>query len=137
VGAIAQRARPRTTPTRRTTTFARQVWRVPAQITNYKLEPDGDVYLILFDAGVYGTAEVPAPVCLTKRARDRQAIVNTRQRFVSACGQPTSSWKPLGAVVNISGVGFWNRPNSETKQQAPNFAELDPVTDLQVVAGCR
>jgi hypothetical protein len=137
VAAIAERARPTTTPLRRTKAFARQVWRVPAQITDFRLEPDGDVHLILFDASVYGTAEMPASGCLTRSARDRQAIVNTRQRFVIACGQPTNSWKPLGVVVNISGVGFWNRPNRETKQQAPNFAELDPVTDLQIVAGCR
>jgi hypothetical protein len=137
LGAIAERARPKITPASRNTSFERQVWRLPAQITDVKLADDGGIKLVLFDAGVYGIAEMPDARCLPKRARGRNAIVDVRQRFVSACGQPTKSWKPLGAVVIISGVGFWDRPYNAVKQHAPNFAELHPVTVMQIVAGCR
>jgi hypothetical protein len=136
LAAIAQLARPAVTPTRRNTAFERQVWRVPAQITAFKLEPDGDIQLVLFDPPTYGIAAMPAAACVPKTARARQAIINARQRFVAACGQPTSSSKPLGAVVNISGVGFWDKPHTQNPH-APNFAELHPVTDLQIVAGCK
>jgi len=108
---------------------------VTAQITEFKGEGDGDIHLILFDAGVYGIAEMPAASCVPKKARDRKAIVNVRKRFVTACGKPTGSWQQLGAVVKISGVGFWDKPHTQNPH-APNFAELHPVTGLKLLAGC-
>jgi hypothetical protein len=134
--AIAQLPRPNPTPATRDTAFERRVWRLSAQITEFRLEADGEIQLVLFDAGVYGIAKMPAPGCVPKNARARQAIVKARQRFVRACGQATNSWKPLGAVVNISGVGFWDKPHTQ-EPHAANFAEQDPVTDMQIVAGCR
>jgi hypothetical protein len=134
LAAIAQLAPPATTPTTRNTPFERQVWRVPAQITALKLEADGDIDLALSAGGVYGIAAMPAAACVPKKARARQAIINVRQRFVAACGQPTSSSKAFGAVVNISGVGFWDTPHTQNTHVP--FAELHPVTDLQIVAGC-
>jgi len=135
LAAIGQLPHPQPTPTTRDTQFERQVWRVTAQITEFKGEGDGDIHLILFDAGVYGIAEMPATSCLPKKARDRKAIVNVRKRFVTACGKPTGSWKQLGAVVKISGVGFWDKPHTQNPT-APNFAELHPVTGLKLLAGC-
>jgi hypothetical protein len=142
LAAIAQLPRPQPTPTTRTTPFERQVWRVIAEITEYRLEADSDIHLVLFNlsgsqtgAGVYGIAEMPAASCLPKKARDRTAIIKARHRFVTHCGHPTSSWKPLGAVVKISGVGFWDKPHSQ-KPHAPNFAELHPVTGITFIAGC-
>ncbi len=136
LAAIAQLPRPAVTPTTRNTAFERQVWRVATQIVASKLEGDGDIELLLYDATGYGIAAMPAAKCVPMKARDRKAIINVRQQFVSACGQPTNAWKPLGAVVNISGVGFWDKPHIEAKQHAPNFAELEPVTGLSIVAGC-
>jgi hypothetical protein len=40
-----------------------------------------------------------------------------------------------GAVVYISGVGFFDRPHSQNPH-AGNFAELHPVTALKIVSGC-
>jgi hypothetical protein len=136
LAAIAHLSRPNSTAARNMA-FERRVWRLSAQITEFKLEADSGIRLVLFDAGVYGIADVPAPGCVPKNARARQAIVSVRHRFVTACGQPTNSWKPLGAVVNISGVGLWGKPHTQEPQHAPNFAELYPVTGMQIVAGCR
>jgi hypothetical protein len=132
---IASSDHPHPTPTTRDTPFERQVWRVTAQITEFKREGDSDIHLILFDAGTYGIAEMPAGACVPKKARARKAIVSVRKRFETACGKATSSWKQLGAVVTISGVGFWDKPHTQNPH-APNFAELHPVTAIKFISGC-
>src|SRR3989442_15824298 len=92
-------------------------------------------HLILFDAGTYGIAEMPAAACVPKKARARKAIINVRKKFEAACGKATSSWKQLGAVVTISGVGLWDKPHTQNPH-APNFAELHPVTRTKFISGC-
>jgi hypothetical protein len=114
--------------------FERQVWRVAAQITESKLEADADIHLVLFDSGAYMSAEMPAAACLPARTRDRRAIINARRLFVTRCGFPSTTWHPLGAVVRISGVGFFD-PHGQTGH-ASNYTELHPVTGLQILAGC-
>jgi hypothetical protein len=135
LAAIAKLPKPQTTPTTRNTPFERQVWRVIAQIVEFRLDGDGAIQLTLFDDGVYAVAELPAPSCLRKTTRDRKAIVNARKLFVTSCGRPTTTPKPLGAVAKISGVGFWDQPSTRDTH-APNFAELYPVTALKIIAGC-
>ncbi len=135
LSAIASPAHPQPTPTTRNTPFELQVWRVTVQITEFKREGDSDIHLILFDAGTYGIAEMPAAACVPKKARARKAIINARKKFEAACGKATSSWKQLGAVVTISGVGFWDKPHTQNPH-APNFAELHPVTAIRFIAGC-
>jgi hypothetical protein len=44
---------PHPTPKTRTTDFSRRVWRVTAQITEFKIEGDSDIHLVLFDGGVW------------------------------------------------------------------------------------
>jgi hypothetical protein len=135
VATLSRRRAPHPIPRRRTA-FERQVWQVTAQITEFKLEGDDDIHLILFDHGAYMIVEMPAPSCLPRRTRDRRAIVNVRRLFESRCGLSTDSWQPLGAVVRISGVGFWDFPHGQTGA-ARNYAELHPVTGLRRIAGCR
>lgn len=132
---IATPDHPHPTPTARNTPFERQVWRVTVQITEFKREGDSDIHLILFDAGTYGIAEMPSGDCVPKKARARKAIINVRKHFEARCGKATSSWKQLGAVVTISGVGFWDKPHTQNPH-APNFAELHPVIALKFISGC-
>ena len=132
---IATPDHPHPTPTTRDTAFARQVWRVTAQITEYKREANSDIDLILFDAGTYGIAKMPTAACVPKNARARKAIIDARKRFEARCGKATSSWKQLGAIVTISGVGFWDKPGTRNPH-APNFAELHPVTAIRFISGC-
>ena len=126
---------PSPTPAVRTRGFARHVWRVAAQITQYRLGADGSIQLILFDANDYMNAEMPSPQCLSPPARDRDAIVAVRRTFEARCGAATPNWRSLGAVVSISGVGFWDFPHGQ-KGHARNYAELSPVTAIRFVAGC-
>jgi hypothetical protein len=62
-------------------------------------------------------------------------MIAVRKKFETNCGKPTKHWQPLGAVVSISGVGFFDIPHTQ-KPHAPNFAELHPVTGLRVLSGC-
>jgi hypothetical protein len=135
VAAIAHPDRPVPTPTTRDTPFERQVWRVTAQITEFKSESDSDIHLVLFDKGAYGIAEIPAAACVPTKARARASIVGVRARFEAACGKAAGSWKQLAAVVTISGVGFWDKKHTQNPH-ARNFAELHPVTGLKLISGC-
>jgi hypothetical protein len=133
--AINALPQPHPTPKTRTTDFSRRVWRVTAQITEFKLEGDSDIHLVLFDGGAYLIAEMPAAQCLPKKTRDRKAIVAARKKFELSCGKPTNKWKQLGAVVIISGVGFFDILHTQ-KPHAGNFVELHPVTGIKFVSGC-
>jgi hypothetical protein len=135
IAAINRRQMPVPTPTIRSRGFARHVWRVAAQITQYRLEPDGAIHLILFDAKDYMIAEMPSPLCLPAATRDRQGIIDVRRAFESRCGEATDSWRSLGAVVSINGVGSWDAPHGQ-RGHARNYAELSPVTAIRFVAGC-
>jgi hypothetical protein len=130
LAAINALPQPHPTPKTRSTNFERRVWLITVQIVRFKVEGDSDIRLILFDGGAYGIAEMPAARCLPKRTRDRKAIIAAREKFTSKFGEPTSHWKELGAVVMISGVGFFDIPHTP-KPHAQNFAELHPVTGIR------
>ena len=133
--AINALPQPHPTPKTRSTAFSRRIWRIGAQITEFKLEGDGDIHLVLFGDGAYLIAEMPGAKCIPKEARDRKAMIAVRKKFEARCGQPTNRWQPLGAVVYISGVGFFDIPHTQ-KPHAVNFAELHPVTAIEFVSGC-
>jgi hypothetical protein len=127
IAAINQLTRPRPAPTTRATGFQRRVWRVRAQIVEYRLEQDGDVDLALYDGQrSYLTATMPHPRCLSARTRGREAIARARALFEGLCGPARSRWQELGAVAVIDGVGYWSA----------RHPELHPVTRIQLVTGC-
>jgi hypothetical protein len=132
---IRQRPMPHPTPRHRSTIYQRNVWRVVAQITQYKLGGAGTIRLVLFDSDSYMVATLPAPTCLTRPSAGRTAALAARAKLMKECGRPTKDWQPLGAVAYVSGIGFWNgRPSGAGA--APNGAQLTPVTSLRFVAGC-
>lgn len=135
IGAINALPQPHPTPKTRSTDFSRHVWRVSAQITQFKVEGDSDIHLVLFADSNYLIAEMPAAKCLPKKTRDRKAIVAARKKFETNCGKPTDKWKELGAVATISGIGFFDIPHTQNPH-AGNFAELHPVTGIKFVSGC-
>ena len=104
IAAINALPQPHPTPKTRSTDFSRHVWRVSAQITEFKIEGDSDIHLVLFGDGGYLIAEMPAAGCLPKKTRDRKAIIAARKKFETNCGKPTNKWKELGAVAMISGT---------------------------------
>src|SRR5205814_316926 len=134
VRAINARRMPHPSPRSRNNNFERRAWRVRAQIVEYKLEEDGDIHIVLFDRGSYMIAEMPSAGCLA-RARARKAMIRVRRLFETRCGRATESWRDLGAVAYISGVGFWDFAHGQ-RGHGRNYAELHPVTGLRFVAGC-
>lgn len=136
IGAISQLSAPHPTPTRRRTAFQRQAWVVIGQIVVYRSLPDGSFELALFDDRGYIRVGMPSPDCLTSASRGRRSIVAARKAFVAQCGQPRPNSPAQGAVAYVSGVGFWNADRSKL-QAAANGAELQPVTSLSLIAGCR
>jgi hypothetical protein len=136
IGALNKPAAPHPTPRRRRTPYQRQAWKVVAQITQFRLLPDGSIELALYDDNAYVRAGLPSPKCLSSSSRARRTLLATRAQFVARCGDPKPGWQDLGAVVNVAGVGFWSGRHL-TSQAAPNGAELQPVTNLRLIAGCR
>jgi hypothetical protein len=126
VAALDRLRPPRRPPTTRTTAFQRRVWRVRAQIVEYKLERDGDIRLALYDDGAYLSVAMPAPSCLSAKTRARAAIEQARAYFEGLCGPARPSWRDLGAVAFVDGVGYWGA----------RHAELRPVTRVRLIAGC-
>jgi len=107
-----------------------------AQITQFRLLPDGSIELALWDNGAYVRAGMPSPKCLSPASRARRAVLAARARFIATCGDPKPAWQDLGAVGYVSGVGFWSAERPKL-QAAVNGAQLQPVTGLRLVAGCR
>jgi hypothetical protein len=135
IKALGTRSFPDPLPRSRRTSFQRQTWEVVAQITEYRLDGN-ELRLVLFDDGAYINAVIPAPSCLPRATRARAAITSVWTRFSTGCGHPQRSWQSQGAVVYVSGVGFWSSRFRDRRGAAGNGAELHPVTGLRTVAGC-
>jgi hypothetical protein len=136
IQSIGARPYPRPTPRRRRTQFQRQVWEVVAQVTSFRLDTEG-VRLILYDAGSYMNAVIPIPACLSRRTLAREELLSVWNRFQEGCDHANRQWQSLGAIVYVSGVGFWSQRSKLRRGAARNGAELHPVTGFRVVAGCR
>lgn len=134
IDAIQQRGTPQPTPSRRRTPYQRQSWQVPAMIARYWVDGTA-IRLQLWDHGSYMNAVIPSPSCLSAQTRARAAIVRAWNLFTGNCGHPTHFAQPLGAVVTVTGVGFWSQHRTR-HGESPNGAELQPVTGLSPVAGC-
>lgn len=133
---VAKVAAPAKVPSARTTAFQKQVWQVSAVVDQYRMQSNGEIALVLFDTGTstYMDAYLPNPKCLPKTARGRSAMLAARTALGS-CPAPQGGWQPLGATVQVTGVGFWN-PLHTTKGALPTGAELRPVTGLKILSGC-
>jgi hypothetical protein len=136
IAALGDDPAPHPTPLRRRTQFQRQAWEVIGQIVKFRLTADGSIELVLFDSRSYIRVGMPPPKCLSRGSRARRAVLATRAQFVSTCGKPRTDWQSLGAVGYVSGVGFWNGHSAQS-EAAANGAELQPVTGLSLIVGCR
>jgi hypothetical protein len=137
IGAIADLRPPSTIGLRRTTSFQLNSWRLRVVVDRYRIASNGDIVLVLYSipSDKYMNAYFPNPHCLSKRTRDRTGIVAARRVFTDHCPHATASWQLLGATVDLSGIGFWN-PSRATRGALPNAAELRPLTNFSIVAGC-
>jgi hypothetical protein len=135
IKALAGKTAPARRPARRMKGYERQVWRLVAQITLFRLDANGTLQLVLFDDGTYMQAEIPAISCIPRKARDRSAMIAVRTAF-GRCGPATEDWQSLGAVGYLNGVGYWGLRGRSSSGLARNGAALSPVVRFVPLAGC-
>ena len=122
---VAKVAAPAKVPAARTTPFQKQDWQVTAVVDQYRCSRTArSCSSVRQRTSTYMDAYMPNPKCLPKTARGRSQMLAARTALGS-CPAPTGGWQPLGATVQVTGVGFWN-PLHTTKGALPTGAELRP-----------
>jgi hypothetical protein len=100
-----------------------------AYLTQYKIEADGDIHLVLKDsAGRSMIAEIPLGTCVPLASRWKSSIATARARFASVL-HATTSWHYLHKPVTVRGIGYFDPPHGQTGA-AMNGIELHPVIGL-------
>jgi hypothetical protein len=137
IASIAALTSPPKIVTRRSSDFQRRTWRMQTVLDRYRIASNGEIVLVLFSiqTNQYMNAYLPNPNCLSSKSRDRTGMLAARNEFRSHCAVPTPNWQLLGATVDIAGIGFWNTSKS-TRGALSNGAELRPVTNFRLIAGC-
>ena len=132
------------------------VYRVQARLVKWKRESDNDYHLVLTDDTLNYTeesahppvpptghsfiGEVPDPSCFSgsdgsfgSQTPFADGITSARQtmdqRFPNA--DQSGAWNDgAGAQVEITGIGFFDRPHNQTGR-APNNIEIHPVLSIR------
>ena len=130
VSYLRSRAKPSTYPrSQRVTTIELHTYTVNAYLTQYKVEADGDVHLVLRDSsGRSMIAEIPYGACVPAASRWTSAIANARSTFAHHYA-PTTSWHYVHRLVTVQGIGYMDPLHGQTGV-APNGVELHPVTNV-------
>jgi hypothetical protein len=101
-------------------------WAVTAYLTQYKVEGDGDIHLVLKDSSNRSMiAEIPYGSCVPTISRWKSAIASARAIFARSYAA-TTSWKYTKRSVTLRGLGFFDVLHGQTGV-APNGIELHPV----------
>ena len=112
------------------------VWVLNATLTQFKLENDSDIHLVLQDAsGLTMIAEIPSPACVGSSSPLSAGISNARAQF-QAVYTPTTSFQTVNVPVRVTGVGMFDFLHGQTGV-APNGIELHPVIDIQFNPGAQ
>ena len=102
-------------------------WQFTAILTQYKVESDGDIHLVLKDsAGRTMIAEIPYGACVPSSSRWRSAIAAARVTFTHVYSV-SMSWHYVHRSITVKGLGMFDPPHGQTGV-APNGVELHPVT---------
>jgi hypothetical protein len=110
------------------------VFKLPATLTQYKLEADSDYHLVLTDgSGHPMIAEIPDPACVGSGSALLTSIQKARSEF-DAKYIATGSFKTANVPITVTGVGFFDFLHGQTGV-APNGIELHSVLDIQFGTG--
>jgi hypothetical protein len=108
----------------------RHTYQLTARLTQFRLEDDGDIHLVLKDsAGRDMIAEIPMPGCVAASSLWKRAIRSVRSAFTSRY-HVTTSWHYVSKRIRIRGLGFFDEIHNVTGQ-APNGIELHPVIHVR------
>jgi hypothetical protein len=116
-------------PTERLAPHETTIYQVTATVIGYKIEDDGDIHVVLYDAGKMMVAEIP-DVHLIRKSRFRDPIVGARAAFEATLPAPTARLRKVSAKVRVTGVGFFDKIHGQTGA-APNGIELHPVLGIE------
>ena len=132
VAYLRSRPKPSTYPrTHRITSAELHTYQVTAYLTQYKIEADGDIHLVLKDSsGRSMIAEIPFGACVPSVSRWRTSIASARLYFLSRL-HTTTSWHYVHRLVDVRGIGYMDPPHRQTGA-APNGLELHPVIYLHL-----
>lgn len=121
-----------TLPATRVAPVETTVYAVGARLIGHRLDPDGDIHLLLRDgAGGQAAADVPDPACVPSSSPFRTAIAEVRAQLLAAFTVgPTLT--AADVPVRIDGVGYHDVAGSTGA--APNGVSLHPVLSLQLGA---
>jgi|GEM_PF-4436456 len=101
------------------------------RLTQYKLESDGDLHLVLKDsAGRQMIAEVPYGPCVPTSSRWKSAIATARYGFLRAL-PATTTWHYTRRLIDLHGLGMFDALHGQTGV-ARNGIELHPVTYIHL-----
>jgi hypothetical protein len=110
-------------------TVERTVWRLHATLTEYRLEDDSDVHLVLADGhGHTMITEVPDVACIGLPSPFKDQIRGVRSQL-DARFPTRPRYQPLSLAVTITGVGFFDFVHGQSGV-ASNGIELHPVLSL-------
>jgi hypothetical protein len=101
-------------------------------LSQYKLEDDGDIHLIVKDAaGRTMITELPDPRCVSSTSPWKARITTVRRNFLAKF--PLASyWHYPNRRVDVQGLGFFDQEHGQDGV-APNDIELHPVIFLWAV----
>jgi hypothetical protein len=124
------RAKPTSYPkSNRVTSTELHTYQVTAYLTQYKIESDGDIHLVLKDSsGRSIIAEIPYGGCVPTSSRWKSKIASARSTF-TAKYHVTTSWHYVHRLVDVRGIGFMDPLHGQTGV-APNGVELHPVINI-------
>ena len=130
VNYLRNRAKPTSYPrSHRVTSTELHTYKVTAYLTQYKVEADGDVHLVLKDSsGRSMIAEIPYGACVPTTSRWTSAIASARSTFAHQYAA-TTSWQHVHRLVTVQGIGYMDPLHGQTGV-APNGVELHPVTHV-------
>jgi hypothetical protein len=111
----------------------RTTYRVQTRMVEMKLEPDGDIILVVLDPKTKGklAAEFPSDSCTRRASKpNRKPMRTARAALLAACGKPDPMGSEIGGSATVTGVGFFERGDGADRE-SPNGFELHPVLGFQ------
>jgi hypothetical protein len=130
IASLTALAKPSTIPpTSRIQPTETTLWSLNATLTEYKLEGDSDIHLVIVDEnGDSMIAEIPDPNCVGSGSSFASGISNARSQFTSQF-TPSSSFQTANVPVQITGIAMFDFLHGQTGV-APNGIEIHPVTNI-------
>ena len=134
---VAKVAAPAKIRSARTTPFQKQVWQLSAVIDRYRIQSNGEIALVLFDAGssTYMNAYLPSSQCLPKRARGRARCLQ-RGQTRSRAARPRPATGSRSASPNSGRRGRFLEQGAHDEGRTADRRRAAAGDRLKVLSGC-